>query len=267
MRRAWQGIRPRGLRLRTVLFLSVGLGATALGLVAYGTDALRNLELDSVDARFSIRGDAEASIGPDRRADRRRHLRRAEPALAVPAYGARQGHRPHRGGPPQGDRLRRAVHRAQRAGERRHRARGVHRERQREGRARHDGGRPAGTDRHPGWRRRSARDRRATRQCAPAARPRGGQSARLLRRRQAQELRCGRRPRSRAGAACGLGCSTATRRGSTTTAHRARPRRSRSRASSRARRRAACSGTRWSWWVRPRRPSRTCTRRRRPGTS
>ena len=56
MRRAWQGIRPRGLRLRTVLFLSVGLGATALGLVAYGTDALRNLELDSVDARFSIRG-------------------------------------------------------------------------------------------------------------------------------------------------------------------------------------------------------------------
>ena len=56
MRRAWQGIRPRGLRLRTVLFLSVGLGATALGLVAYGTDALRKLELDSVDARFSIRG-------------------------------------------------------------------------------------------------------------------------------------------------------------------------------------------------------------------
>jgi adenylate cyclase len=56
MRRRWQALRPRGLRLRTVLFLSVGLGATALGLIGYGTDALRNLELDSVDARFSIRG-------------------------------------------------------------------------------------------------------------------------------------------------------------------------------------------------------------------
>jgi adenylate cyclase len=57
MRRPWQALRrPRGLRLRTVLFLSVGLGATALGLIGYGTDALRNLELDSVDARFSIRG-------------------------------------------------------------------------------------------------------------------------------------------------------------------------------------------------------------------
>jgi adenylate cyclase len=57
MRRRWQALRPQGLRLRTVLFLSVGLGATGLGLIAYGTDALRNLELDSVDARFSIRGE------------------------------------------------------------------------------------------------------------------------------------------------------------------------------------------------------------------
>jgi adenylate cyclase len=46
---------PR-LPVRTVLFLAVGLGVTALGLVAYGTDVLRNVELDSVDARFSIRG-------------------------------------------------------------------------------------------------------------------------------------------------------------------------------------------------------------------
>ena len=46
---------PR-LPVRTVLFLAVGLGVTALGLVAYGTDVLRNVELDSVDARFSVRG-------------------------------------------------------------------------------------------------------------------------------------------------------------------------------------------------------------------
>ena len=46
---------PR-LPIRTVLFLAVGLGVTALGLVAHSTDVLRNVELDSVDARFSIRG-------------------------------------------------------------------------------------------------------------------------------------------------------------------------------------------------------------------
>jgi adenylate cyclase len=43
--------------VRVALFLGVGLGVTALGLVAYGTDVLRNLELDSVDARFSLRGE------------------------------------------------------------------------------------------------------------------------------------------------------------------------------------------------------------------
>ena len=56
MRRALAGTSATGPAPAHVLFLSVGLGATALGLVAYGTDALRNLELDSVDARFSIRG-------------------------------------------------------------------------------------------------------------------------------------------------------------------------------------------------------------------
>jgi adenylate cyclase len=49
---------PR-LPVRTVLFLAVGLGVTALGLLAYGTDVLRNVELDSVDARFSIRGESK----------------------------------------------------------------------------------------------------------------------------------------------------------------------------------------------------------------
>lgn len=38
------------------LFLGVGLAATGIGLVAYGTNVFRELELQSVDARFSLRG-------------------------------------------------------------------------------------------------------------------------------------------------------------------------------------------------------------------
>jgi adenylate cyclase len=38
------------------LFLAVGLGITAIWLVAYGTNVLRELDLDTVDWRFSIRG-------------------------------------------------------------------------------------------------------------------------------------------------------------------------------------------------------------------
>jgi adenylate cyclase len=44
-------------RLHVALFLGVGLAATGLGLLAYGTNVLREVELDTVDARFSIRGD------------------------------------------------------------------------------------------------------------------------------------------------------------------------------------------------------------------
>jgi adenylate cyclase len=44
-------------RLHVALFLGVGLAATGLGLVAYGTNVFRELELDTVDARFSIRGE------------------------------------------------------------------------------------------------------------------------------------------------------------------------------------------------------------------
>jgi adenylate cyclase len=47
-------------RLRTALFLAVGLAATGLGLLAYGTDVFRDLDLRSVDARFSIRGNQDA---------------------------------------------------------------------------------------------------------------------------------------------------------------------------------------------------------------
>jgi CHASE2 domain-containing sensor protein len=53
-------VRDRHRRLRTILFLGVGLVLTGLGVLAYGTDVLRDLELDTVDARFSIRGEQEA---------------------------------------------------------------------------------------------------------------------------------------------------------------------------------------------------------------
>jgi adenylate cyclase len=46
-------------RVRTIAFLSVGLVLTALGLTGYVTGALDDLELDTVDARFSIRGERE----------------------------------------------------------------------------------------------------------------------------------------------------------------------------------------------------------------
>jgi adenylate cyclase len=42
--------------LRLKLLLGVGVVASALGIAAYGTDALRDQELNTVDLRFSIRG-------------------------------------------------------------------------------------------------------------------------------------------------------------------------------------------------------------------
>ena len=44
-------------RLRTLLFFAIGLSAGALATLAYGLHLVRRLELASVDARFSIRGD------------------------------------------------------------------------------------------------------------------------------------------------------------------------------------------------------------------
>ena len=52
-------MRTRHQRLRTILFLSVGLVLTGLGVLAYATDALSDLERDTVDARFAIRGEQE----------------------------------------------------------------------------------------------------------------------------------------------------------------------------------------------------------------
>ena len=45
--------------LRTVLFLGLGTVLAAAWLAAYFADAFRDLELDTVDTRFSIRGDRE----------------------------------------------------------------------------------------------------------------------------------------------------------------------------------------------------------------
>src|SRR6266508_1396140 len=48
--------RARRSRLQAALFLGVGLAATGLGLVSFGTNLFRSLELNSVDLRFAIRG-------------------------------------------------------------------------------------------------------------------------------------------------------------------------------------------------------------------
>ncbi len=52
--------RRSGTRMRLALFLGVGLAATGLGLITYGTSLFRTLDLDTVDLRFSIRGEQEA---------------------------------------------------------------------------------------------------------------------------------------------------------------------------------------------------------------
>ena len=44
-------------RLRVALFLAVGLGATGLWLIAYGMSVFEDLDLDTIDARFSVRGE------------------------------------------------------------------------------------------------------------------------------------------------------------------------------------------------------------------
>jgi adenylate cyclase len=48
--------RVGGHRLRRLLLVLVGVGFTALAMVAYGTDLLRSLELSTVNTRFQIRG-------------------------------------------------------------------------------------------------------------------------------------------------------------------------------------------------------------------
>jgi adenylate cyclase len=47
-------------QLRLAMFLGLGVIVSALWVLAYVTDAFRDLELDTVDTRFEIRGDREA---------------------------------------------------------------------------------------------------------------------------------------------------------------------------------------------------------------
>jgi CHASE2 domain-containing sensor protein len=48
--------RQSGFRLRVALFLGVGLGLTGAALIGYGTNVFGQLENETVDARFSVRG-------------------------------------------------------------------------------------------------------------------------------------------------------------------------------------------------------------------
>ena len=96
-------------RLRTALILGVGILLTALGILAYVDRRAR-----AARARHGRRALLDPRRGPapgrpGRGEDRRRHLRHARDALAVPALAARQGDRPDRRRQAEGDRLRRAV--------------------------------------------------------------------------------------------------------------------------------------------------------------
>ena len=51
----------RGERRRLRAFLAVGIAATAISLILYATDALDRVELSTVDARFSVRGEQAPS--------------------------------------------------------------------------------------------------------------------------------------------------------------------------------------------------------------
>src|SRR3954454_22172325 len=56
-----RGMRQRARRrLRLLLFLGNALVLTAFVITAYGFDVLHGSELDTVDARFTIRGDRPA---------------------------------------------------------------------------------------------------------------------------------------------------------------------------------------------------------------
>src|SRR5688572_20943212 len=52
--------RPRIGRLRRGLFLGIGLILTGTALLLYAVEGLRDLELQTVDARFQVRGDRTA---------------------------------------------------------------------------------------------------------------------------------------------------------------------------------------------------------------
>ena len=49
-------------RLRVLLFAAVAVIGVGLGVILYATNALRSLELNTVDTRFSIRGDESPAL-------------------------------------------------------------------------------------------------------------------------------------------------------------------------------------------------------------
>ena len=102
-------------RARLFGLLAVALVAVGLGVAGYATSLLRTLDLSTVDTRFSIRG---TEPRPDDivvvRIDDT-HLQPAQAAVAVPAQRPRAPDRPAARRGREGDRLRRPVHRADRA--------------------------------------------------------------------------------------------------------------------------------------------------------
>ena len=106
---------PRVRRARLIGLLAVAALAVGLGVLGYATDALRTLDLNTVDTRFSIRGTQTAARRPRRGRDRRQDLQRScRHAWPFPRHLHARADRPPARSRRQGDRLRRPVHRADR---------------------------------------------------------------------------------------------------------------------------------------------------------
>ncbi len=174
-------------RLRTGLFFAIGLAAGGFAILAYGFHVFARLEVSTVDARFSIRGDLATPkdvvvVGVD-------DITFSELGLQwpFPAERGGQGDRPSGGGGGEGDRGGHPVHGADDAdaGLRRalcppcqrpgRGARGVglqRRAEEREGRALDDRGRERRKHEHPRRPRSRARCPRCERQLHPRCRRR-----------------------------------------------------------------------------------------------
>ena len=97
-------------------FLAVGVLAAAIGVATYASTCFQGLGARERSTRASrSAAHAGAALRRRRHRHRRQDLRRARRAVAVPALAPRAGDRPAEGGGREGDRLRRPVHRADRA--------------------------------------------------------------------------------------------------------------------------------------------------------
>ena len=108
------GGRSSRRRLRLLMFAVTGSVLTAIVLGAYAADVFRDSELDTVDARFSIRGDQDPPEDIVVVAIDDVTFNELQRALAVPAQPPRARDRPPQRRRREGHRLRRPVHRAQR---------------------------------------------------------------------------------------------------------------------------------------------------------